>query len=98
MRGGHFFRNLDRPFLQILADDQVEEHLAHAVAAALGVDAADVRRLELDAGHRLQILAEHHRARAERHDQNRQQDDGENERHGGGGAEEGGDGLHDRKD
>src|SRR4051794_21777977 len=76
---GHF----DRSLLQIFADDQVEKHLAHAVLPVLVERAFHVRRLQLDARHLLEVLAEDDRACAERNHQNRQQHGGENERQSG---------------
>src|SRR4051794_9611318 len=73
----------ERSAFQILANDQVEEELPHAIRTALAIDAANIRRLEPDAGHRLEVLAENDRARTERDDEDEQQDDGESDRHRG---------------
>ena len=72
--------NLKRPGLpEVFLDDEVEKHLAHAVLPAVLVDAAHLARLELDAGHRLEVLAEHGCPGPERDKEDEKEDSRERE-------------------
>jgi len=74
-------RDLQRPVLEVFPDDQVEEELTDSIFSILGEDSLDVLGLELDSGHRVQVLAEDDRARAEGNDQDQQQENGERNEH-----------------
>src|SRR6266704_6492477 len=73
-------RDLQRTLLQVLADDEVEEVRAHAVAATLLEDAPDVAGAQSDACHCFQVLTENDGARAERDDENHEQQKSETQR------------------
>ena len=64
---------------QVFLDDEVEEHLADAVLPALLEDAAHLARLELDARHCLEVLAEHRGPGPERDDEDENEDSGDRE-------------------
>ena len=71
---------LKRPGLaQVFLDDEVEEHLAHAVLPARLEDAAHLARFELDARHGLEVLAEHRGPGPERDDEDEKEDSRERE-------------------
>ena len=73
--GANVLGNLQRPGLaQVFLDDEVEEHLAHAVLSAVLEHAWHLPRLELDARHRLEVLAEHGGPGTERDEEDEKED------------------------
>jgi hypothetical protein len=63
----------DAGLVQVFADQQVEEQLAHAGASARPVGAPDLGRSDADAGVQAQVPGEHPRPRREADDEDEQE-------------------------